>query len=294
MLKYTIIIKLLQRNKNMLGSTELMDALKGIGLNLYERRLWVALLAKGVATAGELSEIANVPRSRTYDVLQTLADRGFVIVQTSKPLKYVAISPDEALDKVKENLKRDLNQKTERIDKLKSSSLIRELKEIHKKGLQLVSPEDLTGALKGRYAVLQQMDSMLKNASSSVDIVTTPSGLNELFENHISVLKKLKEKGVKIKIAAKTDDNSSDAIKALSGVAEIRAISGKELPLSGRFYLVDDSQMMMGLSDLDDMHASQQMMFWTKSGHASKNLVKPLFNLVWEKSTPISIPRKSK
>ena len=45
----------------MLASSEVMDALKTIGLNLYERKLWVALLAKGVATAGELSSVANVP-----------------------------------------------------------------------------------------------------------------------------------------------------------------------------------------------------------------------------------------
>ncbi|MEM5878124.1 MAG: helix-turn-helix domain-containing protein, partial [Candidatus Aenigmatarchaeota archaeon] len=64
----------------MLGSPQLMDTLKGIGLNLYERKLWVALLAKGVATAGELSTITNVPRSRTYDVLQTLAEKGYVIL----------------------------------------------------------------------------------------------------------------------------------------------------------------------------------------------------------------------
>jgi len=75
----------------MLASSEVMDSLKSIGLNLYERKLWVALLAKGVATAGELSAVANVPRSRSYDVLQTLADKGYVVVQTSKPLKYVAV-----------------------------------------------------------------------------------------------------------------------------------------------------------------------------------------------------------
>ncbi|MEM7823019.1 MAG: helix-turn-helix domain-containing protein, partial [Candidatus Aenigmatarchaeota archaeon] len=56
----------------MVASNQVLDALKSIGLNLYERKLFVALLAKGVATAAELSEIANVPRSRSYDVLESL------------------------------------------------------------------------------------------------------------------------------------------------------------------------------------------------------------------------------
>jgi sugar-specific transcriptional regulator TrmB len=268
----------------MIGSSELMDALKGIGLNLYERKLWAALLAKGTATAGELSGIANVPRSRTYDVLQTLADKGFVIIQTSKPLRYVAIPPDEALEKAKKRLKERFKQLENKIDKLKNSNLIKELNTLHEQGLKLVSPEEMTGALKGKYSVLQHMDSMFKNASSSVNILTTPAGLNDLFENHISILKKLNEKGVKIKIATKTDKNTSDAIKALSGVAEVRNITEEELPVSGRFYVVDEQQMMLGLSDPESVHSSQDMMFWTKSEHAAKNTINPLFNMVWQKA----------
>jgi len=271
----------------MIGSSELMDSLKGIGLNLYERKLWVALLAKGTATAGELSGIANVPRSRTYDVLQTLADRGFVVVQTSKPLRYVAVAPKEALEKAKQRLREKFKEMERKIDRLKGSKLIDELNVLHQEGLQLVSLEDITGALKGKYSVLQQMDSMFRGASFSVNIVTTPAGLNDLFENHISILKKLSEKGVKIKIATRADKRSADAIKTLSGIAEVRNITEKEVPLSGRFYVIDGQEMMMGLSDPEVVHSSQDMMFWTKSKHAAKNMIEPLFNLVWQKSKPI-------
>jgi len=271
----------------MIGSSELMDALKGIGLNLYERRLWVALLVKGTATAGELSAIANVPRSRTYDVLQTLADRGFVVVQTSKPLKYVAISPTEALDKAKQRLVEKFKELEMKIDKLKTSKLINEVNTLYKQGMKLVSPEDITGALKGKYSLLQHIDSMLRNANSTVKIVTTPSGLNDLFENHISILKKLNERGIKIKIATKIDKSCSDAIKAFSGIAEIRNIAQEELPLTGRFYVIDGQQMMMGLSDPEVVHSSQDMMFWTKSEHVTRGVIEPLFDLVWEKSKPV-------
>jgi sugar-specific transcriptional regulator TrmB len=272
----------------MIGSPELMDALKGIGLNLYERKLWVALLAKGTATAGELSGIANVPRSRTYDVLQTLAEKGFVVVQTSKPLRYIAIPPAEALEKAKQRLREKFREMESKIDRLKNSELIKELNALHEQGLQLISPEEMTGAFKGKYSVLQQMDSMLRNASSSVNIVTTSAGLNDLFENHISILKKLSEKGVKIRIATRIDKSCADAIKALSGIAEIRNIVEEEIPLSGRFYVVDGQQLMMGLSDPEIVHSSQDMMFWTKSEHVARNMIEPLFKLVWEKSKPIT------
>ncbi len=276
----------------MLASPEVMDALKSIGLNLYERKLWVALLAKGVATAGELSIVAKVPRSRSYDVLQTLADKGFVVVQASKPLKYVAVAPKEALERAKKKLKDDLKLKIERVERLQKSKLVEELESIHQQGLQLISPEDITGALKGKYSVLQQTDSMFKGATSSVNIVTTPVGLNELFENQFSILKKLKEKGVKIRIATRADERCADAIKAFSGIAEIRNISEMGIPLSGNFYVIDGNQLSIGLSDPENVHTSQQMMFWTKSKYAAKNLAQPFFDLVWEKATPITTGKK--
>ena len=117
----------------VLVSNKTMDALKNIGLNLYERRLWVALLSRGTSSAGELSEIANVPRSRTYDILQSLAEKGFVVVQTSKPIRYVATAPAEALERAKKKMEENIRETQERIDELKESPAMRELSEVFSK-----------------------------------------------------------------------------------------------------------------------------------------------------------------
>jgi len=135
---------------------------------------------------------------------------------------------------------------------------------------------------------------MFKEATSTINIVTTPAGLNELFENQLSILKKLKNKGVKIRIASKTDEKCSEAIKALSGVAEVKNISNMKVPLYGNFYIVDGKQLSMGLSDPETVHTSQQMMFWTKSKHAAENLGEPFFNLVWQNSESLASGKKAK
>ena len=69
-------------------------------LNLYEVRIWTALLSRGVSTAGELSDIGNVPRSRAYDVLESLEKKGFIIMKLGKPIKYVAVEPLEVVERV--------------------------------------------------------------------------------------------------------------------------------------------------------------------------------------------------
>lgn len=269
----------------MLASQKVLDALKGIGLNLYERKLWVALLARGTSTAGELSTIANVPRSRSYDILQSLAEKGFVVVQNAKPLRYVAITPEESLERAKKKIAEDTQTTLTRIDELKESPVMRELNEIHSQGLKLVLPEDMTGALKGKYSVSQQLTSMFKEAAKKINIVTTPEGLNELFSTHFNDLKRASEKGVKIQIATAGTEKCADSIKAFSDIAEIRNLDQKEVPVAGRFAVVDGKELVFSLTD-SKVHSTQDMAFWSRSEHAAGDVMEPLFKVVWNNSKP--------
>jgi len=132
----------------MLASIKVMDALKTIGLNSYERKLWVALLARGTATAGELSQMSGVPRSRTYDILESLTEKGFIITQVGKPVRFVAISPVEALDRVKKKIDADTEETKKRIDELKKSAVLKELSDLFGKGICLLCSEMQTKVYK--------------------------------------------------------------------------------------------------------------------------------------------------
>src|SRR3970282_2098503 len=85
-------------------------------LNLYEVKVWAALLSRGVSTAGELSDIANVPSSRSYDVLESLEKKGFVIMKLGKPIKYIAIPPTEAVERVKKRIKNEAEENEKILD----------------------------------------------------------------------------------------------------------------------------------------------------------------------------------
>ncbi|MBI2545316.1 MAG: TrmB family transcriptional regulator [Candidatus Aenigmarchaeota archaeon] len=269
----------------VLASNKVMDALKGIGLNLYERKLWVALLARGTSTAGELSEIANVPRSRSYDILQSLAEKGFVIAQPAKPLRYVAIPPGEALERAKRKLEEDMKLTVQRIDELKTSPVMKELSSVHSTGLSMISTEEMAGALKGKGLVMQQMGSMFKTANKKINILTTGDGLNDIFENHFSDLKKAADRGVKVQIAVSGDSRSSPAAKSLDDLPaiEVRSVNTKEIPIGGRFAVVDGKELVFSLTDTK-VHNTQDMAFWSKSEHAAGNVMEPLFKLAWNNS----------
>ncbi len=260
---------------DMTSATEVLDALKSIGLNLYERKIFLALLSKGVATAAEVSEIANVPRSRSYDILESLAEKGFVVFQPSKPIKYVALAPAEALERTKHNLARKHEEMIERINRLKNSPVLEEMERVFKQGLSMVSPADMTGTLKGRFTINRQMQSVFREAKKSIDIITTEQGLNELYKKHFRILKKAARNGVKLRIAAPLRDE--DAVKAFSQIAELKNV---ESPY-GRVVSVDNRQMMMALTDDRDVHETQDTVLWAHSPHAVNTVVQPLMRQVW-------------
>ncbi len=259
----------------MVASTKTMDALKSIGLNLYERKIFVALLARGVATAGELSQIANVPRSRSYDILESLAEKGFVVVQPSKPIRYVALAPKDALERTKENLRKKFEEMVERIDSLKNSPVMAELESIYKEGLNLVQPFEMTGTLKGRHTINQHLNSLFKKATKEIKIVTTGDGLNELYSNHYNSLKRIVKRGVKLKILAPMSETTP--VKAFSEIAEMKNI---DKPLN-RIITVDDKHFVFALTDDKKVHHTQDVAFWAQSRHAIKNFVEPFFNYMW-------------
>src|SRR3972149_2726651 len=88
----------------MIIKPELVRRIKEhFNLNIYETKVWLALLSKGISSAGEIAEISGVPRSRTYDVLESLEKEGFAIAKLGKPVKYIAVKPTPVIKKLKTN-----------------------------------------------------------------------------------------------------------------------------------------------------------------------------------------------
>ena len=265
-------------------STETLDALKNIGLNLYERKIYIALLSKGIGSAREISEIGEIPRSRAYDVLESLADRGFAIIQHTKPLRYVAISPDMAISKQKTILKKDLESKIKRIDKFSKSESLEELENMFNNQLSVIDPSDISGSLKGNQSFNLHLKNMISSANDTIDIITTEDGLKNISKSHINTLQKAQNKGIKIRILTPMISKNMDIIKTLSNLTEIKIIKEQgSLPI-GNMITIDKDQTIMMLTDDERTHSSQNISFWTDSDHFTGNFSKNIFNLIWKQT----------
>lgn len=85
----------------MSHETDAVEALERLGLTEYEARCFVALSRVPQGTAKEISKLSEVPRSRVYDTVDRLHERGLVDVQQSDPREYRAIPRDDAFEKLR-------------------------------------------------------------------------------------------------------------------------------------------------------------------------------------------------
>jgi len=253
----------------MIVKDEFLNKLRRFfNLNLYEVRIWTALLSRGVSTAGELSDIGNVPRSRAYDVLESLEKKGFVVMKLGKPIKYVAVEPAEVVERVKKLIGEEAKENVKKLEDLKGTDVLKELELLHKQGIEFIEPSDLSGAIRGRHNIYTHLELMIKNAKKNVTIVTTSKGLLRKIDALRPELERVAKRGVKIKIAAPINKESAKVVKSLFKIAEVRHLD----KLNARFIVVDDKELMFMIMHDDEVHPTYDIGIWINTPYFASAL----------------------
>ena len=262
----------------MIVKDEFLGRLRKIfDLNLYEVKVWTALLSRGTSTAGELSNISDVPRSRTYDILESLDKKGFIIMKLGKPIKFFALKPEEVVERVKKNLMQSAQEKSKRLETLKDDDVLKELHSLFTQGVKFVEPSDLSGSLRGRQNLYNHLDMMIRDAEKTITIVTTAEGLNRKMEALMPSLEKCKKRGIKIRIAAPIDNNNVKVARELKKVAEVRNMQN----IKARFTIIDSNQLMFMLLDDEKFHPNYDIGVWINTEFFAQTL-EQLFELAWK------------
>jgi sugar-specific transcriptional regulator TrmB len=227
----------------MLVKHELIKKVRDyFGMNIYEAKVWLALLRKGIASAGEVASISGVPRSRTYDVLESLEKRGFAIVQIGKPVKYIGVKPRMILEKLKNNVRKNAEEKMVELSKIKTTDEFGTLESLYNVGIEPVKKEDISVALKGKSNISSQIKELIKNAKEEVIICTNVEEMalkSKLFQQTFDVLNK---SDVKLKIALSGNE------KLIKQVSEKFNTKLKKINVDAKFFIIDRREILFYLS----------------------------------------------
>jgi HTH-type transcriptional regulator, sugar sensing transcriptional regulator len=243
----------------MIIKPELIKRIKDFfNLNIYETKVWLALLGKGVASAGEVAEISGVPRSRTYDVLESLEKRGFAIIKLGKPVKYIAVKPNIILEKLKSNTIRDADDKVKVLSELKSTKEYTELEQLYTVGIEPVRHEDVSGAIKGKSTIYNHVREILENSKKQVIICTTAEELKSKSRFFLSIFERLRNNNIKIKVALLGTDKE---IKKINSKFKLNA---KSIALDAKFFIADNDQVLFTISHNNNA-SEEEIAVWLNS-----------------------------
>lgn len=231
----------------MIVKQDLIRRIKeNFSLNIYETKVWLALIGKGMASAGEIAEISGIPRSRTYDVLESLEKQGFAIAKVGKPVKYLAVKPDLVIEKLKNNLIEETKERIESLAHVKETKEYQALEEIHKIGLSPINKKDIISAIKGRNNIYTHASDMIQQAEKDVIISLLPGEIKSKSRAFSNLFERIKRMSLKTRIVINAPE---EEIKKINAQFKINA---EKTDLKTRLIIVDRRKVLIIITDLHE------------------------------------------
>ncbi|MBM3228395.1 TrmB family transcriptional regulator [Candidatus Pacearchaeota archaeon] len=261
----------------MLVKQELIGKIKDyFDLNIYETKVWLALLARGVASAGQVASDSRVPRSRTYDVLESLEKKGFAIVKLGKPVKYIGVKPPLIIEKLKNNVAKSAEEKMVSLTNIRDTEEFSKLEELYKQGINPIKREEFSLALKGKTNISSYLREVLLNAQKEVIICTSAEDVSSKIRLFKQMLDDIKQSKAKTKVALFGDER---LIKKLSDSLQVRI---KKIDVDAKFFIVDRKEMLFYVSKDSNEKSKEDTAIWINSEFFSLAFAS-LFDKAFEK-----------
>ena len=135
-------------------------------LGEYEIDAYLAVLEHGELTASDIADRTDIPQPRVYDTVRSLSDRGLVELRESRPMKVVAVDPDDAFGDLRSSF-------TEMVDELEA---------------RYTAPTRETEAVslvKSRSTILRYLEEVIGGAEYELAVSLTP-GLLRRFRDELA------------------------------------------------------------------------------------------------------------
>ena len=195
-------------------------------------------------------------------------------MKLGKPIKYLAVKPEEILKRVKTSIQIEAETKIKSIDMIKEEGLFKDLDLLFKQGVEHIDHTSLSGSIKGRDNIYLHLGSILQDAEKQVIIATSAEEFLRKLQTLRLRFKKLGSKGIKIKVALpKITEDIKKELKELNNVFQIKIVPN----LNSRFIIVDGKDVMFMTNDDKTVHESYDTAIWVNTPFFAKSL-ESMFN----------------
>ncbi len=246
-----------------MNGTKISVLLEELGLTEYESKTLSTLFNLKESEAPEVSRTAQVPKTRVYDVLDKLIERGLIIEISGRPKRYRVIEPSEAINTLLKSKKTEINMLEERAAKLKDyvSDLGGEAEKSGEKVMRVKDKRDFN-------KILSQE---LEKAEKQVLAFTS---LNDDTTHIESAVKNARKKNVSFKIV---NQFPNEAVKRLSK----HGVEMRHMPHGLDAYLIDEKKVILALSNFKEEKPEYHFMIWNNN-NALNSALGHYFDKIWK------------
>lgn len=216
--------------------------LSRLGLTTYEARAYVALLGRGSFTAAEVARQSELPRQRIYDVLGTLVEKGLATARPGSTVKYAAVAPKQALDRLVTTHRTELS----RLER-SAQEMIEELTPAFESGRNHTDPLDYIEVLRDAGAINERFTELQANIKDEILVFTKPPYAKPPEENveGLEVTRSHRARSVYEMSALDNPDWAVGVRRFVEAGEEARFV--ETLPL--KLVIIDETIVMFGMVD---------------------------------------------
>lgn len=220
-----------------------LEQLETFGLSTYAARTFVALVTLGHGTAQDVSATVSVPRTRVYDAIEELEQRGLVTIEEESPQRFWPISPETAGTQFEREYTRHADVLRKALDSLESNPVSTE-----QRGIWTTD---------GHEAVSRRIKRLIQAAEEEIIFTSSESLLDPRV---IQALSEAQDDEVTIKLGEMKTPVKSDISDVLSDAASDVSLWDSENRPSGRLVIVDTEQILISTvvpdGDLSEQHSA--------------------------------------
>ncbi|WP_408959931.1 TrmB family transcriptional regulator [Natrinema sp. 74] len=236
----------------MSDAEEAVTALEELGLTEYEARCFVALTRISKGTAKEISQVADVPRSRVYDTIERLDRKGLVSVQQTEPREYKAVSVETACRRIREDYDSRINAAENALGQLEEPD----------------SPDDEgMWAITQREHVTERVVTFLEEAEDTVHYLVPATEVAD--REILAALESAADRGVDVCIEVPTDDDRDDFMDAVPSAdvviaSDLETTHTVNTQWPAQLLMVDQRSIIAaGIKESDLPNVVNEMAVWT-------------------------------
>ena len=258
--------------------------LENFGLTKTQAKIYVTLIASGIASASEVAKSSRIRREEVYRLIPELEKRGLITRKLKTPKKFSAIKPETAIQIL---IKAKLNNMKGEIDQLKQRQpeLVSRLKTMELPIKQEDCSIEVISQLDNALARLVEMTG---NAKRKIDVIAPLQDLiivyvdfprsiiERMFESvNMRIIVENAEVNAPIKELLHFSEASNDRV-------DLRQIEKPPI----RLMIVDDKEAMWGEVQPNNDHVDPQS-FWTDDP-TQISVLKMSFDSLWQNASVMS------